>query len=520
MVPPEGWRPEGSSTSSAVHPVEQIAPAPAATEHWGRDGMERGALPDIMRVRHVFVTSVSASIKAYYNRYPEMRESVPVVDASEADVPSLFDTPCLASVLRFTLTAGGSGFTRADQSTFARILLNVEAGMATSNGPTGQVTSRFTSPYAFTSSIQAEQRRVLAERKWRVVRITVGGRGYQFYYRDMLTAALDAVLAAEDVDLDGGRLPAGPSGERRRSGTLDADLFVDSTAEVRAIHGDHAHVLALYIHADEAQASWSGGHVIYPVRMLVANVRDGGGRWINVGHVPHIPKVVGNGRNARSRLAVADARNELLQRCLAVMLRGVVEASQHGVWVNLPGLARVFLVPRVLGLVTDQVEERSILALMGNQSTYNCSHCLAVRRASCEASCTAERRPVISTLEAQVAAAEARAADGRPRSRVALARATSALPFVPALGAVHGLSTGTNALYSIVSFDALHVWKLGALRLLSQRLPAMLQAVCPDNRAILGTVQETLDAVNARGFELGPLCRASPASPGYVVSST
>lgn len=346
----------------------------------------------------------------------------------------------------------------------------------------------------------------------------MGGTRYPFYYRDMLHAALDALLSAEEVDLQGGRLPDGPGGERRRSGTLDSDLFLDAVAEVRSIHGDHAHVLAINLHADEAQASWSGGFTIYPVRMLVVNVRDGGGRWMNVGHVPHIPRVVGNVRSARARLAVSDARNEMLQRCLAVMLQGVVQASHHGVWVNLPGLGRVLLVPRVLGVVTDQVEERAIMALMGNRSNFNCTHCLTPRDVAAAPSCTVVPRPVVSTLEAQVAAAEAREADGRPRTRVALARATSALPFVPALGAVHGLSTGTLAMYDIISFDALHVWKLGVLRLLAQRLPSMLQAVCPDNRAVLGSVQETLDAVNRRGFELGPLCRASPVAPGYVLN--
>lgn len=47
----------------------------------------------------------------------------------------------------------------------------------------------------------------------------------------------------------------------------------------------------------------------------------------------------------------------------------------------------------------------------------------------------------------------------------------SALPFVPFLGAIHGLGTGDPNLYRIVSFDTLHVWRPGVLRLLAQRLP-------------------------------------------------
>lgn len=77
------------------------------------------------------------------------------------------------------------------------------------------------------------------------------------------------------------------------------------------------------------------------------------------------------------------------------------------------------------------------------------------------------------------------------------------LLFAPALGAVHGLGTGLASLYSIVSFDTLHVWKLGVLRLLGQHLPGMIEAACPDGQAVMGSAQETLDAVNKRGFELG-----------------
>lgn len=88
---------------------------------------------------------------------------------------------------------------------------------------------------------------------------------------------------------------------------------------------------------------------------------------------------------------------------------------------------------------------------------------------------------------------------------------------MPVLGALHGLGTGRESLYRVVSFDVLHVWKLGVLRLLAQRLPAMLEAACPDGQAVLGKVQETTDIVNWRGFELGCLCRASPSTPGYVL---
>lgn len=232
----------------------------------------------------------------------------------------------------------------------------------------------------------------------------------------------------------------------------------------------------------------------------------------------HIPKVVGNGKNARARLVVSDARRDMQQRCLAMLLRPFAAASEHGVRVDLPRMDNVLLVPRVVGLVVDQPEERSLLGLMGCMAAFNCTHCMARRQESCTFDGEKElTRPVISTLEAQLRAAEMRVAGQRGPGRAALAASMSALPFVPALGAVHGLATGAANLYNIVCFDTLHVWKLGVLRLMAQRLPVMLQAVCGSGMAIEGSVQNTLDAVTLRGFELGRLCRASPTSPGPFV---
>lgn len=103
--------------------------------------------------------------------------------------------------------------------------------------------------------------------------------------------------------------------------------------------------------------------------------------------------------------------------------------------------------------------------------------------------------------------------------RTVLRDTTSALPLVPALGAVHGLCTGAANLYRIVSFDSLHVWKLGIFCLMARRLPMMLTAVCGGALVIHGSAQSTLDAVNLGGVKFGRLCRASPASLGYVVLS-
>lgn len=274
-------------------------------------------------------------------------------------------------------------------------------------------------------------------------------------------------------------------------------------------------MLGVQLHADEAVVSWNGANYVYPVRALVITNRDGGGSWETVGLIPHIDKVVGDGKNARARLAVSDGRNDLLQRCLAVLLRDFIEASENGVTVALRTQGKVFFAPRVVGLVVDQVGERAMLELMGSMSQYNCSHCRVRRGASCRTGCpTPAERPVVSTLEAQLAAALSRESDGRPRTRRELSRTMSALPFAPALGAVHGLGTSSMSLYRIVSFDTLHVWKLGVLRLLAQRLPAMLSAVCGGDSAVHGSVEKTLLVANLRGFELGRLCRESPSAPG------
>lgn len=78
-------------------------------------------------------------------------------------------------------------------------------------------------------------------------------------------------------------------------------------------------------------------------------------------------------RTAAAKLAVSDMRNDLLQRCLAVSLRALTLASEEGVTAPVAGHGTVLLVPRVLGLVVDQVEERSMLALMGNRRRFFCS---------------------------------------------------------------------------------------------------------------------------------------------------
>jgi len=486
------------------------------------------ALPEAPMVRHVFMSSTAAQIRAYYDAMSETLLSKPVVPPWWAARPSRFSTPALRGALRFAMTAGACGLTRRDHVSYAQTLRGVESEATAGTLAVGPVSAVFASPHSFLTATRHEQNRVLALRRWMTVPIEIDGKSYVYYYRDILQAGLDALAAAGTVSFgaemsaEHNEPAARPEGwnvpdDFERRGTLDADLYVDESRDVRRIHGVDAKVMAVQLHADEALVSWSGAKYIFPVRANFVNVLDGGGRWETVGYLEHLPKAVG--RSAKAKLKVSDARNELLQRCLAVSLRHLVRASEEGVTATVAGHGYVLLVPRVTGLVVDQVEERSILALMGNQCRFFCSPCLEDRRTRGGLlGVRALDRDVVATLDAQLAAAIVRARDPRPSRRRALGEEHSALAFVPALGAMHGLSTGAASLYKIVSFDLLHVWKLGVLRLLSQRLPMVLHAICGANgMARLGTVNDTLDAINLRGWELGRNCKTAPAPPGCFV---
>lgn len=246
---------------------------------------------------------------------------------------------------------------------------------------------------------------------------------------------------------------------------------------------------------------------MYQIRIFIVNVRGGSSAWGIIRLISHIAKMTGNGKNDGTRQRVSEERNELLQRWLALVLRRFFHASEHRTRVDLDGHGSFLLDPRVAGIVVDQMQEREMLGIMGHQCMFYCTHCMARRDDSC--SCRGEAalpRPVHSTLE-QMTATLPRMDGGRPRVRVALANSFSALPFVPVLGADHGLGTGSARLCDVVSFDTLHVCKLGVLRTLTQDLPAMLDAVCDGQPASHGSVQDTLYVLNLRGFELGRLCR-------------
>jgi len=502
-------------------------------EEEGVGGAEEGdtigaAAVDLLAAlpQHVFLSSTAARIRAYYLAFPETSQSTAVVPPSWASRPSRFGSPALRGALRFALTAGGCGLTERDHLSYAQSLCAAEKEATRGTSLVGPVSAAFPSAHGFLTATRHEENRVLARRRWMQVTIEIGGRSFVYYYRDILKVCLDALASADKVSF--GRVPSAGDGaavggdefndDHERRGTLDADLYVNESRSARRLHGPDARVLGVLLHADEALVSWSGAHYMFPVRVNVTNALDNGGQWQTVRYIQHIAKAVG--RTAGAMLAVSDMRNDLFQRCLAVSVRAFTCASEEGVTSHVAGHGPVLLVPRVVGIVVDQVEERTMLALMGNRCRFFCSPCMESKDVSGGLlGVRAIDREVVTTLDAQLAAAVVRAEDPRASRRRALGREHSALAFAPALGAVHGLGTVPYNLYRVVSFDLLHVWKLGILRLLAQHLPAVMRALCMGTgQARLGSVQDTLDALNLRGFELGRNCKMAPSAPGYVVS--
>jgi len=529
-------------------------------EHDGAPGSSDGGNEEaeMQLVQPVLWASVAARIRAYYNLLPECSNATRVVDPRYSDRRSRFCSPALRHALQFSLSAGGCGFSNVDNVAFAGFLRSIEGAATRGTDHVGEFTNAFSSDYSFLTATKAEQSRVLAMRQWMEVHIEIGDRTFTFFFRDILDAGLDslrhatsvsfgeddppvsdAVIRAvgrpevvqqpvagdamqaddkDDSEMDDGLPPISAEDDdgegRKRRGTLDSEMYRSEMAEVHRLHGRDAKVMAVQLHADEALVSWSGAHHIFPVRVKYVNVLDGGGRWVTVGYIQHIPKAVT--QTAVGRLAVSDLRNDLLQRCLAMTLKKLLIASETGVSSDVASYGTVRLFPRITGLVMDQVEERSVLALMGNQANFYCTQCLVSRAAARGGQREDQwpRRDVITTLEAQLTAAAVRLEDPRASRRRHLAETHSARAFVPVLGAMHGLSTGNHYLYDAVAFDLLHVWKLGVLCNLAQTVPSFLRAVCATGAAVEGPVTMTLDAINMRGFHLGRLCRSTPASPG------
>ena len=509
------------------------------------------------RQRNVFLTSVAARIQAYYESMPEASRTRRIVPAFVGQRPSVFNTPMLREALKFALSAGGPGLSQADQMSYVSVLLMVEDGgrrrrnsrhrgaprprrvpgppgdgqpqqrhapfvgcseSDSSDEDCGEIARAFHNKNAFVAAVRGEQRRVLAKLCWDETPMDVEGNAYVFYSRDLLVTVLELLKDSQNVQLWGEKLGVGPDGSRMRAEIMDSDLFLSEEATVRHRHGPISFVLGVQLFVDEAVVSWSGAHYIYPIRARVVNVRDRAVQWVTVGFIPHVGKPVA--RTAAARRRASDSRNAVLQRCIAILLRRFVGASQRGVDVEFPGQQTLTAVPRIVGLVADQLGERSVVCLMGNACEFFCSHCM-VRRgvAGGQEGVGAPARDVTVLLDAQLDAAITRDRDPRPSLRKPLGAEYSALAFVPALAAVWGLATDNKQLFNIISFDVLHVWKLGVVRMVAQRFPSFLRVVCGGKDARLGPVVDSLEALNLRAWEMGHLCVPSPTPPGYVLFS-
>jgi len=354
------------------------------------DGYASGVLP-ARRQRTVFQTSTASRIRAYYEAMPEASQTRRLVPPAVGQQPSRFNTPVLREALKFALSAGGAGLSQADQEWYMTLLLMVEGGgvsravgdlrgadsrrrkrgrsavarggleprvsrAESSDGESsddgrGELSLVFPTGKSFVAAVRMEQRRVLSKLGWDETPLIVEGVRYLFYSRDLLKVVLELLQNAGHVQLWGEELGLGPDGTRMRSDMLDSDLFLAEEAIVRGRHGALSFVLAVQLFIDEAVVSWSGAHYMYPIRVRVLNVRDRAVQWVTVGHVPHVGKPVA--RTAAARRRASDSRNGLLQRCIAILLRRFVGASQAGVSVEFPGRQTLTAVPRLLGLVAD-----------------------------------------------------------------------------------------------------------------------------------------------------------------------
>ena len=572
----------GSRGPSATHPLPDDADSGhpelggIGVVRLPMDGYVRRTLP-VRRPRAVFCTSIASRIRAYYESLPEASRTRRLVHPSKGQQPSRFDTPLLQDALKFALSAGGAGMSTADQSWYVSVLLMAEAGGSVlsshdrgrghgsrgkrtqsardgvhrckrrrlaahpedegevqdnyddgrtggtdddddeCSGPEyGELARAFPIKSSFVTAVREEQGRVLSKLFWDETPLEVEGVAYLFYSRDLLLTVLEVLQHAGHGQLWGEKLDVDQDGTRLRSEIMDSDLFLTEEVIVRRRHGSFSFVLGVQLFIDEAVVSWSGGHYMYPIRARVLNVRDRSVQWVTVGYVPHVGKPVA--RTAAARRRASDARNGVLQRCLAILLRRFVGASQDGVEVEFPGQRALTAVPRLIGLVADQLGERSVVFLMGNACEFFCSHCV-VRRgvAGGPDGVGAAMRDVTAVLDAQLEGAITRDRDPRPSLRNHLRVAHSALAFVPAIGAVWGLATDNKRLYDIISFDLLHVWKLGIVRMIAQRFPAFLRVACAGQDARRGPVPATLEALNLRAWEMGHLCVPSPTPPGYVL---
>lgn len=195
--------------------------------------------------------------------------------------------------------------------------------------------------------------------------------------------------------------------------------------------------------------------------MRFPNVITGKSGWINIGYIPAMKYRKGATEAEKAKVRVL--RDELLQRCLAVVIDSLITASAVGVRITLKDHGAVWAVPRIVLYACDQPEERHLLGLKLSGSYFPCSVCMEFKSHVAVPSMGACKRDVLATLEDQMEATELVEKGERPSRVEQLAKQSSITPVVPVLGAVHGLGTGSLSLFRIFGFDRLHVRYSSAL---------------------------------------------------------
>lgn len=137
--------------------------------------------------------------------------------------------------------------------------------------------------------------------------------------------------------------------------------------------------------------------------MHFPDVVTGNTQWLTVGYLPVIEAESDDkAEKARMRLL----RDRVLQRCMAVLLHDFIEASEHGVVMDIPGHGPMLAVPRITLYAADQPEERHLLGLMLYGCGHPCSHCMVNGdNVGCEGA-HSRRRSVVDMLDLHLEAAK------------------------------------------------------------------------------------------------------------------
>ncbi|OSX80803.1 hypothetical protein BU14_0032s0061 [Porphyra umbilicalis] len=272
--------------------------------------------------------------------------------------------------------------------------------------------------------------------------------------------------------------------------------------------------MATQLFSDATLVSKNGAHYVYPIRVRFPNIVTGKVEWVIVGFIPIIkPDSDDGAEKERVRML----RDEVLQRCLAVLLDSFIAASETGVLWDLPGVGPVWVVPRVVLYAADQPEERHLLGLKLAGCKFQCSHCLVHKD---EAGCPHDAKPardVVDTIESQLSSAALFKGGCSPAVLEQISEDSSIVPIVPLLAAVHGLGTGSFALYDIFGFDLLHVMKLGVIRVMALKIPSLLKVLCKGGLSRFGPWRKAVVAMAERARHVGRLPNASISAPGYLV---